>query len=110
MRRPSTTRASGPAPARSFQLAQALGDLRRVLVAAARQGDEHGRTCGYRATDLARQPTDRVRGFERGHDALGRGEELEALERLGVVGRVILRPPARRERGVLGPDARVVEA
>ena len=32
------------------------------------------------------EPADRVRRFERGHDALGLGEELEARERL-VVGR-----------------------
>ena len=59
---------------------------------------------------LACEPADRVRRFERGHDPLGRGEQLEAGERL-VVGRgVVLGATLRREHRVLGTDARIVEA
>ena len=87
-----------------------LGDLRGVLVAPARQRDEHRRAARHRSPGLAGEPADRVRRLERGHDALGDRQQLEPGERL-VVGGELVRGPARgRELRVLGPDARVVEA
>ena len=91
------------------ELAEAFGDLGRVLVAPARQRDEHGRARRHRVAGLAREPADRVRGFERGHDAFGRGEQLEPVERFLVGGGVVLGAALRGEHRVLGTDAGIVE-
>ena len=91
---------------------EALGDLRGVLVAAARQRDAaRSSPAGTEWPASPRQPADRVRRLERGDDALGRGQQLEAGERLVVGGRRgTRRGPIGGERGVLRADARVVEA
>ena len=87
-------------------LAQTFHDLLRVLVAAAREREQHVAPLGHRPARLTHQPADGVRGLERGDDALGFGEELEPGDRL-VVGGVLVRGPARgREQRVLGADAR----
>ena len=74
-----------------------LGDLRGVLVAPTRERDEHGRARRHRVAGFAREPADRVRRLERGHDAFGLREQLEAGERF-VVGRGVVLGPARRPR------------
>ena len=51
----------------------------------------------HRAAGLAGEPADRVRGLERGHDALGHRQELEPGERLVVGGERVLGPARRRE-------------
>ncbi len=80
-----------------------------VFVAAARERDEHGRAAWDRVAGLAREPTDRVRRFERGHDAFGLRKQLEAGERFFVGGGVVLGATVRREHRVLGSDAGIVE-
>src|SRR5438067_2157571 len=62
----------------SPQLSEHFGDLRGILVAPTRKRDEHGRARRYRSAGLAGQPPDRVRRLERGHDALGRAQQLES--------------------------------
>ncbi len=54
-------------------------------------------------------PGHRVRRLEGGDDALGVGEQLEGLEHLGIVGRVVLGPADGGQVGVLGPEPGVVE-
>src|SRR5690349_1867881 len=90
----------------SSELTEPLGHLRGVLVAAARQREQHRRALRHRLAGLAREPADRVRGFERGHDALGLGKELETGERLLVGGDLVAGPALLREHRVLRADTR----
>ncbi len=54
-------------------------------------------------------PGDGVGRLEGRDDALGARQQLERVEHLGVGDRLVAGPADRREVGVLGPDARVVE-
>src|SRR5690349_12033316 len=75
----------------SLEFTEAFGDLGGVLVASARQRDEHGRALRDLVAGGVCQPADRVSRFERRDDAFGRGQQLEPFER-DVVGRgVVLR-------------------
>src|SRR3954451_20507827 len=111
----------GPAPASALRTrsglrsrerlpGEALGDLHRILVTAPGKGQQDRRAAWDGAPDLPGQVPERVGRLERGDDPLGPAQHLEALERLVVAGRSVGRPARGRQRGVLGPDARVVEA
>ena len=51
-----------------------------------------------------------VRGLDGGQDALGLGQQREGLHGLGVGDGLVVRPAGRGQVGVLGADARVVQA
>ena len=78
--------------------------LGEILVAAAREADDD--ELGVEV-ERARE---RVRALERGDDPLGLGEPVERGERLLVGARHVRGAAGVAERGVLGADARVVEA
>src|SRR5207302_11263317 len=79
-------------------------DLREVLVAAARQADEHEFLIHFAR---ARECMSRL---ERRKDALGAGEVAEGGERLLVRGAHIFGAAGVAEERMLWADARVVEA
>ena len=84
-----------------------LRDLRRVLVAAARQRDEHRRARRDRVPGLARDPRrSRARARARARCPRSPTSSWKPGERLVVGGGVVLGPARRREHRVLGPDAR----
>src|SRR4051794_23789435 len=89
---------------------EAFGDLGCVLVTSTGERHEHGGAARHRSARFPREPADRVRGFERGHDPLRHREELEARDRFVVGGELVASPPRRRELRVFGTHTRVVEA
>src|SRR3954469_2636753 len=88
---------------------EAFGDLGGVLVAPARERDQHRAAARHRASGFPGEPAERVCRFERGHDPLGHRQELEPRDRLVVGGVLVARPTRRRELRVLGADTGVVE-
>ena len=89
---------------------QQVADLGHVLVAAPRQGHQHGRARRDRPAGLAGHPGQGVGRLEGGDDPLGLGQQPEGGQHLVVVGRLVGGPADRGQVGVLGADARVVEA
>src|SRR6185437_4577456 len=88
-----------------------VADLGDVLVAAAGQGDEDGGPGRQeRAAGFAGHPGDGVGGLEGGDDPLGDGQQAERPDNLVVTGLVVGGPADGGQMGVLGADARVVEA
>ncbi len=75
-----------------------------VLVPAAREPDED-----HVAVEVERA-RERVRGLERGDDPFALGQQVEGGERLLVGRGHVLGPAGVAQEGVLGADARVVEA
>src|SRR4051812_18483577 len=88
---------------------EAFGDLGGVLVAPARERDQHRAAARHRASGFPGEPAERVCRFERGHDPLGHRQELEPRDRLVVGGVLVARATRRRELRVLGADTGVVE-
>ena len=107
-----------------------LEDLGEVLVAAAREREEiepaarmavargiaavpvggHRPRARGGVDPRAEQPGHRVRGLERGDDALEPAQPTEGGYRLVVGHRDVARAPGVAQVGVLGPRARVVES
>ena len=108
-RRPSRVT---PSPQGGFQPAHQARDREggehgvEILVTAAGEADQHARALGKRAVQ---EPADHVRGLERGQDALGAGEGLEAHERIVVGGAHVLREAGVGQPCMLGADPRVVQ-
>src|SRR5436309_12145297 len=82
-------------------------DLGEVLVAASTQRDEGDRV---RRNRIRLYPCNGVRGLERRDDSLQPRELAERAESLGVGHRLIAHPAFVAKEGVLGADARIVEA
>src|SRR5689334_13079099 len=83
--------------------------LRDVLVSAAAHAQQHGLFLRPPAA-LRCNPADRVRRLQRGDDPLQSAQKLEALERLVVGDRDILRAPAVLEERVLRANTGVIES
>lgn len=97
------------APAGLCLLCEALRDEVHVFVAAAREihdDDGIGRECRSELHCVC----DRVRRFECRDDALGAGEQLERVERLGVGRGHVLGASELFEAGVLRADSGVIDA
>src|SRR5829696_3009492 len=87
------------------------GDRLDVLVATAREvEDDQGPGFDPALLGGLGEPADRVGRLERREQALGAGEEAEAVEGEGVGGVLVGDPAGVLPEGVLGADARVVEA
>ena len=88
--------------------AEDVGDLCDVLVAATRKVEDHDLT-GQLVLG-PEHPRERVGRLQRGDDPLGAGKHAERVQHLGVGHLLVGGAPGGREVGVLGTDARVVEA
>src|SRR3954453_16204455 len=91
------------APSRSSAPIEILGDARQVLVAASGQVDHHQMIAGLLRREV-HHPCQRVRGLERGNDALEARAELERRQRLLVGGRQIFHLLDVVEPGVFRTD------
>mmetsp|Transcript_18797 Transcript_18797/g.50538 ORF Transcript_18797/g.50538 Transcript_18797/m.50538 type:complete len:231 (-) Transcript_18797:1483-2175(-) len=89
--------------------AHGVRDGVHVLVTTAAEVEEHN-LVGRQAFCELHGVVERVRGLEGGDDALGAAQGLEALERLLIRDRYVIRAQRVLEPGVLGTDTRVVEA
>ena len=89
-----------------------LDDLGQVLVAPAAESVRTSIAArrSERGGVPFKQPGDRVRGLERRDDPLEPGELAEGAQRVVVGDRHVAGPAAVAQLGVLGADARVVEA
>src|SRR5260370_9821769 len=86
-----------------------LGDGIDILVAAAREVDDHQVVLGFLRREL-RDPGERVRGLERRNDAFEPRKKLESVERLLVGSGKIFDAAGLVEPAMLGADAGVIDA